>query len=153
MIEVKVINRSGNKLPEYKTIGASGMDLCADLGKNSIVLHPMQRYLVPTGIYIQIPEGYEGQIRARSGLAINHGITLANCIGTIDEDYTGMVKIALINLGNKPFFIEHGDRIAQIVFAKYEKVEFREVESLSETKRGEGGFNSTGINDLKDKDI
>lgn len=143
-MNVKVVNLSSSSLPEYKTIGSSGVDLQAYLNE-PITLQPMERYLVPTGLYIAIPEGYEGQIRGRSGLALKSGITLANGIGTIDSDYRGEVKVILINLGTEPFEIKNGDRIAQLVLIKYEKINFELVEDLDNTKRGEGGFGHTGM--------
>lgn len=143
-MNVKVVNLSSSSLPEYKTIGSSGVDLQAYLNE-PITLQPMERYLVPTGLYIAIPEGYEGQIRGRSGLALKSGITLANGIGTIDSDYRGEVKVILINLGTEPFEIKNGDRIAQLVLIKYEKINFELVDDLDNTKRGEGGFGHTGM--------
>lgn len=142
-MKVKVVNLSNNPLPEYETIGSSGIDLKAHLNA-PITIQPMDRHLVPTGLYISIPEGYEGQIRARSGLALKHGIALANGIGTIDSDYRGEIKVILINLGSEPFEINNGDRIAQMVFIKYEKVKFIEVDTLDNTERGTGGFGHTG---------
>lgn len=143
-MNIKIINKSKLPLPQYKTKGAAGLDLYADI-EEEIMLKPMERKLIPTGIYLSIPKGYEGQIRARSGLAIKHGIGLVNGIGTIDSDYRGEIKVILINYGEKDFKIKRGDRIAQIVFAKYEKVNLVEVESIDETKRGGGGFGHTGI--------
>lgn len=141
---VKIINKSRFPIPNYKTKGASGIDLFANIDKE-IVLKPMKRMLIPTGIYLSIPEGYEGQIRARSGLALKYGIGLVNGIGTVDSDYRGEIKVILINFGNKEFIIKPGDRIAQLIFIKYEKVEFKEVEVLDDTERGSGGFGHTGI--------
>lgn len=143
-MEVKVVNKSSNSLPEYKTVGAAGLDLCAFLTE-PIKINPLERALIPTGIYMEIPNGYEAQIRGRSGLALNHGITLANGVGTIDSDYRGEIKIILINLGNKPFVVNNGDRIAQMVFTKYERADFIEVDEISETTRGKNGFGHTGI--------
>lgn len=143
-MKVKVINRSLNPLPEYKTSGSAGMDLKASIDA-PVVLKPLQRTLIPTGLFLSIPEGYEGQIRARSGLAINHGISLVNGIGTIDSDYRGELKVILINLGSEDFTINKGDRIAQLVVAKYERVEFQLVEDIDETARGKGGFGHTGL--------
>ncbi|HPP31086.1 MAG TPA: dUTP diphosphatase, partial [Soehngenia sp.] len=131
-------------LPEYKTVGAAGLDLCAFLTE-PIKINPLERALIPTGIYMEIPNGYEAQIRGRSGLALNHGITLANGVGTIDSDYRGEIKIILINLGNKPFVVNNGDRIAQMVFTKYERADFIVVDEISETTRGKNGFGHTGI--------
>lgn len=143
-MRIKVINKSNLPLPEYKTQGSSGLDLRASIA-SPIELKPLQRALIPTGIYISIPEGFEGQIRGRSGLALNHGISLANGIGTIDSDYRGEIKVILINLGDKPFTVNHGDRIAQLVIIKYERIEFEEVEELEDTNRGSGGFGHTGV--------
>lgn len=142
-MRVKIINKSSFPIPEYKTSGSSGLDLYANIGKD-IKLKPLETILVPTGLYLSIPEGYEGQIRARSGLALKHGITLANGIGTIDSDYRGEIGVILINLSNKEYTISRGDRIAQLVFIKYEKVEFEEVDKLDSTFRDKGGFGSTG---------
>lgn len=141
---VKVINKSPFSLPEYKTSYSAGVDLKAYLD-HTIELKPLDRALVPTGIYLSIPKGYEGQIRGRSGLALKHGITLANGIGTIDSDYRGEIKIILINLGKEPFIINNGDRIAQLVLIKYELIDFNLVENLDDTDRGEGGFGHTGV--------
>ncbi|MCR3956063.1 MAG: dUTP diphosphatase [Gudongella sp.] len=143
-MKVKVVNKGNLSLPEYKTEGASGVDLMASL-EDSIVLKPMERFMVPTGLFVEIPEGYEAQIRGRSGLAAKNGITLANGVGTIDSDYRGEIKVILINLGNEPFEISHGDRIAQMILAKYEKMEFSEVDTLDNTDRGSGGFGHTGL--------
>lgn len=143
---LKVRSESG-LYPQYATEGASGMDLRAYL-EEPLTLAPMQRTLCPTGLYIEIPVGYEGQVRARSGLAIKHGIGLVNSIGTIDSDYRGELRVPLINFGDEPFTIENGDRIAQLVIAKYERVEVCPADELSETERGEGGFGHTGIKGL-----
>lgn len=142
-MKVKVINKGHQNLPEYKTHGSSGMDLKASLDA-SIVLKPMDRILVPTGLFVSIPEGYEGQVRGRSGLAINHGISLANGVGTIDSDYRGEVKVILINFGKDEFVINNGDRIAQLILVKYEKIDFELVDDLDSTLRGAGGFGHTG---------
>ena len=141
---IKVVNQSTFSLPEYKTEGSAGVDLKACIDA-SMVLKPFDRALIPTGIYLSIPKGYEGQIRGRSGLALKNGITLANGIGTIDSDYRGEVKVILINLGNEPFTINNGDRIAQLVLIKHEVINFKLVESLDDTDRGKGGFGHTGI--------
>lgn len=143
-MDVKVVNRGSLSLPEYKTEGASGVDLMADLSE-PVVLQPLERYLVPTGLFVEIPQGYEAQIRGRSGLAINHGISLANGIGTIDSDYRGEIKVILINLGTEPFHIKHGDRIAQMILTKYEKIDFNLVSELNDTDRGKNGFGHTGL--------
>src|SRR5690554_4598603 len=142
-MKVRIVNKSSLSLPEYKTNGSSGVDLMANIDK-PITLEPLERFLVPTGLFVEIPEGYEAQIRGRSGLAAKNGISLANGVGTIDSDYRGEIKVILINLGNEPFEIKHGDRIAQMILAKYEKIEFTLVDSLEETDRGSGGFGHTG---------
>lgn len=141
---VKIVNKSSNELPKYQTIGASGLDIMAFLEKK-ITLKPLERILVPTGIFLEIPLGWEGQIRPRSGLAYKHGITCLNTPGTIDSDYRGELKVLLVNLSNDPYEISNGDRIAQLVFASYDQVVWDEVLSLNESKRNEGGFGSTGI--------
>ena len=141
---VKIINKSDNNLPAYETSSSAGMDLRAYLPEGPITLKPMQRTLVPPGLFMEIPEGYEGQVRPRSGLAIKHGITVLNTPGTIDADYRGEVKIILVNLSDTDFVINSGERVAQIVFAKCEQMEVVNVETLSETERGEGGFGHTG---------
>lgn len=145
-MKLKVVSESG-LLPEYATEGSAGLDLRACI-KETAVLHPMERMLVPTGISVEIPEGYEGQIRARSGLAVKYGIGLVNGIGTIDSDYRGELKIPLVNLGGEDFAINDGDRIAQLVIARYERVTVEQVVTLGDTERGEGGFGHTGIKDL-----
>lgn len=142
-MKIRIVNTSSNPLPRYQTSGASGMDLLSS-NEEDIVLMPMERKLIPTGLFVEIPEGYEGQVRARSGLAIKHGITLINSVGTIDSDYRGEIRVPLVNLSNEPFVVKHGERIAQMIIAKYESVDFVEVEELSDTDRGEGGFGSTG---------
>lgn len=141
---VKVVNKSDNPMPFYETVNAAGMDLRAYLPDGHIVIKSMQKVLVPTGLFMEIPEGYEGQVRPRSGLAIKHGITVLNSPGTIDADYRGEVKIILINLSDTDFVIENGDRIAQMVFAKCEQMEMLNVDVLGETERGTGGFGHTG---------
>ncbi len=143
MIKVKVINRSGNPLPGYETIHAAGMDLRADL-KEPVILHSGERMLIPTGLFLEIPVGYEGQVRPRSGLAFKHGITVLNSPGTIDADYRGEVKVILINHSDQPFTIQNGERIAQLVLARHEQIEWVIAEELAETQRGSGGFGSTG---------
>ena len=142
-MKIRIISKSG-RIPEYKTEGASGMDLKAYLSQ-PVTLHPMERMLVPTGLYMELPPGYEAQARARSGLAIKHGIGLVNGIGTIDSDYRGELCIPLINWSSEDFVINDGDRIAQLVIARYEKVEVELTDSLEETERGEGGFGHTGV--------
>ena len=141
---VKIINKSDNNLPAYETSSSAGMDLRAYLPEGPITLKPMQRTLVPTGLFMEIPEGYEGQVRPRSGLEIKHGITVLNTPGTIDADYRGEVKIILVNLSDTDFVINSGERVAQIVFAKCEQMEVVNAETLSETERGEGGFGHAG---------
>lgn len=143
-MEIKVINKSSFPLPSYETSGSAGIDLQAYIS-SPIELKPFSRALVPTGLYVSIPKGYEGQIRGRSGLALKHGITLANGIGTIDSDYRGEIKVILINLSEETFIINNGDRIAQFVLSKYEVIDFKEVDTLEETSRGQGGFGHTGI--------
>ena len=143
-LEVKIVNQSQHALPSYATSGASGMDLRASVTEN-ITLQPLERTLVPTGLFIELPEGYEAQVRPRSGLAIKQGLTCLNTPGTIDADYRGEVKILLVNLGTEPFTIERGMRIAQMIVAKYRRVEWQAVDSLDDTARGAGGFGSTGV--------
>ncbi|WMJ76153.1 MULTISPECIES: dUTP diphosphatase [unclassified Sedimentibacter] len=143
-MKVKIVKKNPFELPTYETKGSAGVDLKAYVDA-TITLKPMERALVPTGIHIEIPMGYEAQVRARSGLAIKHGISLVNGIGTIDSDYRGEVKVILINLGDKEFVINNGDRIAQMVFIKHEQADFELVEELGNTERGEGGFGHTGI--------
>ncbi len=140
---VNIINRSANPLPHYATTGAAGMDIRADI-KEAIVLQPLQRTLVPTGLYIELPDGYEAQIRPRSGLAINHGITCLNSPGTIDADYRGEIKVILINLSNEEHTIQPGDRIAQMVISPVEQINWIEVTEIKSTERSAGGFGHTG---------
>ena len=142
-LPVKIINRSANPLPAYATAGSSGMDVRADLAA-PIELTPLQRYMVPTGLFIEIPAGYEAQVRPRSGLAVKQGITCLNTPGTIDADYRGEIKVILINLSNETQVIQPGDRIAQLVFQKVEKIQLVEVVEIAATQRGEGGFGHTG---------
>lgn len=141
---IRVINKSKNGLPAYETIHAAGMDLRADL-ETSITLKPLERKLVPTGLHIELPEGFEAQIRPRSGLAFKHGISIVNSPGTIDADYRGEIKVLLINLSTEAFEINTGDRIAQMIVAKHETVNWQEVEVLNETSRGVGGYGHTGL--------
>lgn len=143
-MKVKIINRSKHKLPTYETQLSSGMDLRANL-EDTIVLKPLERKLIPTGLFIALPPGYEAQVRPRSGLALKHGLTVLNAPGTIDADYRGEIGVVLVNLSNEIFEIVDGERIAQMVIAKHETVELLEVETLNETERGSGGFGSTGI--------
>ncbi|MEI0537706.1 dUTP diphosphatase [Brachyspira pulli] len=142
MLKIKIINKSNNPLPKYQTPGSSGLDLHANLD-TPITLNKNDIVLVPTGLFIEIPEGYEAQIRSRSSLALKNGIFCLNSPATIDSDYRGELKIILASLTDKPFTINNGDRIAQMVFAKVEKIDFEEVDSISNTQRGEGGFGST----------
>lgn len=144
MIEVKVINKSKFDLPQYSTPQSAGVDLRANLDE-PVVLGSLERAMVPTGLYLQIPAGYEAQVRPRSGLAAKKGITVLNSPGTVDADYRGEVKVILVNLSSQEFVIEPGERIAQMVFAAHEQVEWNSVEALDETERGEGGFGHTGV--------
>ncbi|MEZ7883912.1 Deoxyuridine 5'-triphosphate nucleotidohydrolase [bioreactor metagenome] len=142
-MEVKIVNKSAYPLPEYATEHSAGMDLRADI-KESITLEPLKRAMVPTGIYIELPEGFEAQIRPRSGLAAKHGISLVNTPGTIDADYRGEIKVIMVNLSDTPFVLNPGERIAQMVIARYERIKWNLVDELTESERGEGGFGSTG---------
>lgn len=142
-MKIQIINKSKHALPQYATALSAGMDLRANID-TPILLKPMQRKLVPTGLYIALPEGFEAQIRPRSGLALKKGITLLNTPGTIDADYRGEIGVIVVNLSEEDFIIEDGERIAQIVIARYEKAEWEEVEVLGETERGDGGFGHTG---------
>jgi dUTP pyrophosphatase len=144
-IEVKIVNTSCNPLPEYATEGSSGMDLRANL-TSPLLLQPMERKLIPTGLFIELPNGYEAQVRPRSGLAVKQGITCLNTPGTIDADYRGEIKIVLINLSGEEQIINPGDRIAQLVLQKIEKINWEQVTVLTETDRSSGGFGSTGKN-------
>lgn len=141
---IQIINQSENSLPAYETAHAAGMDLKANLTE-TVVLKPMQRQLIPTGISIELPIGFEAQIRPRSGLAFKHGIGIVNAPGTVDADYRGEIKVLLINFSDTDFSINNGDRIAQMVIAKHEKIDWQEVEILSETTRGTGGYGHTGL--------
>ena len=143
-MKVQIVNHSGHPLPAYATPLSAGMDVRASVSE-PIVLEPMGRALVPTGLYIALPAGYECQVRPRSGLAVKHGITVLNAPGTIDADYRGEVRVLLVNLSAEPFTIEPGERIAQLVVARHEQVSWEEVEVLDETARGAGGFGSTGV--------
>ena len=142
-MKVKIINKSNNPLPKYSTAQSAGMDLRAFITE-PVILGVLDRALIPTGLYIEMQEGYEAQVRPRSGLAIKHGVTVINSPGTIDADYRGEICVELVNLSNIPFTVEPGERIAQLVFSKYEQAEFIEVEELNETERGKGGFGHTG---------
>lgn len=144
LLKVRIINNSTNPLPAYATAGSSGMDLRANLTE-SLTLAPLERAMVPTGIFLEIPEGYEAQVRPRSGLAIKQGLTCLNSPGTIDADYRGELKVILINLSAQPQVIEHGDRIAQMVFQKVALVELELTTTISETERNVGGFGHTGV--------
>ena len=144
-IEIKIVNKSSNILPEYATAGSSGLDIRADLNE-PITIQSLERVLIPTGLYIEMPQGYEAQIRPRSGLAIKHGLTCLNTPGTIDADYRGEIKIILINLSQEAHVISHGDRIAQMVIQKIEKANLVSVDVLNETERSAGGFGHTGKN-------
>jgi dUTP pyrophosphatase len=141
---IRIINKSKNNLPAYETLHAAGMDLRADVDE-TVVLKPMERKLIPTGLHIELPESFEAQIRPRSGLAFKHGIGIVNSPGTVDADYRGEIKVLLINFSDVDFEINTGDRIAQMVVAKHEKVEWEQVEVLTETSRGMGGYGHTGI--------
>lgn len=143
LISIKIVNQSGNPLPEYATVGSSGMDIRANITE-PLVLQPLSRDLVPTGLFVEIPLGYEIQIRPRSGLAIKQGITCLNTPGTIDADYRGEIKVILINLSNEPQTIHPADRIAQMVVQRVEQVQWVAVSELSDSDRGTGGFGSTG---------
>lgn len=142
-MKIKVINRSAFDLPEYATALAAGLDVKADIAE-SVTLKPLERAMIPTGLYVEIPEGYEIQVRPRSGLAAKHGVTVLNSPGTIDADYRGEIRVILVNLSNDPFEIVPGERIAQFVVARHERIEWQLSETLSDTDRGEGGFGSTG---------
>ncbi|RZJ24365.1 MAG: dUTP diphosphatase [Flavobacterium sp.] len=141
---VKIINRSQHDLPNYESQSSAGMDLRADLAE-PIILQSLERAVVKTGLFIELPHGFEAQVRPRSGLAAKKGITVLNSPGTIDADYRGEIGVILVNLSNEPFTIENGERIAQLVIARHERAEWELVEALSETVRGEGGFGSTGV--------
>lgn len=142
-IPVRIINHSDNPLPTYATVGSAGLDLRAYVSE-PITLHPFERVAVPTGLFIALPDGYEAQLRPRSGLALKSGITLLNTPGTIDADYRGEIKVILTNLSQEPFVINSGDRICQMLIARYEQVEWTQVDTLDETERGAGGFGHTG---------
>lgn len=144
-MKLNIVNKSDNAMPAYETANSAGMDLRAYLPDGELVIKPMQRILVPTGLFMEIPVGYEGQVRPRSGLAIKSGITVLNSPGTIDADYRGEVKVILVNLSDTDFVIKSGDRIAQLVIAKHEQPDVVEVQTLSETERGTGGFGHTGV--------
>ncbi|WP_074405835.1 MULTISPECIES: dUTP diphosphatase [Aquimarina] len=143
-MQIKIINQSSHDLPHYETIASAGMDLRAHITE-SITLKPLERTIVKTGLFIELPVGYEAQVRPRSGLAAKKGVTVLNAPGTIDADYRGEIGVILVNLSNEDFTIQNGERVAQMVIAKHERAEWIEVTELSETTRGEGGFGSTGV--------
>jgi len=142
-MKINIINKSSHLLPNYETIASAGMDLRAHI-VDAIVLKPLERKIIPTGLFMELPVGYEAQVRPRSGLAAKHGVSVLNSPGTIDADYRGEIGVILVNLSNDIFTINNGDRVAQMVIAKHERAEWNEVINLSETSRGEGGFGSTG---------
>lgn len=142
-VKIKIINKSDNPLPEYATSGSSGMDLRAFL-KEDLIIKPLERVVIPTGLYVEIPDGYEIQIRARSGLALKHELSLSNGIGTIDSDYRGELGVIIINLSKEGYTVKSGDKIAQMVLSKYEKIQLEQVDVLDESKRGSGGYGHTG---------
>lgn len=144
MVKIKIVNRGTQQLPAYATPQSAGMDLRANI-TDPITLQPMERRIIPTGLHIALPEGYEAQVRPRSGLAFKHGITVLNSPGTIDADYRGEIRVILVNLSNEDFVINDGERIAQMVVARHETVEWTAVEELGETERGAGGFGHTGV--------
>jgi dUTP pyrophosphatase len=143
-MQIKIINKSQHELPHYETIASAGMDLRANI-QDPIILQPLERTLVKTGLFIELPIGFEAQVRPRSGLAFKKGITVLNSPGTVDADYRGEIGVILVNLSNEAFVIENGERIAQLIIAKHERAEWIQVQDLSETSRGEGGFGSTGV--------
>jgi dUTP pyrophosphatase len=144
MVKIQVVNRGHQQLPAYATAQSAGMDLRANLAE-PIVLHPLERRLIPTGLHIALPEGYEAQVRPRSGLALKHGLTVLNSPGTIDADYRGEIGVVLVNLSQDDFVVNDGERIAQLVIARYEQAALVTVETLDETDRGEGGYGHTGV--------
>lgn len=142
-MNVRIVNKSKHSIPEYATESSAGMDLRANI-EESVILKPLERAMISTSIFIELPTGYEAQVRPRSGLAAKNGITVLNTPGTIDADYRGEIKVILVNLSNQDFEIKDGERIAQMIIAKHERIDWQEVETLSETQRGEGGFGHTG---------
>lgn len=144
MVKIKIVNRGRQQLPAYATELSAGMDLRANIDE-SITLKPMERRIIPTGLYMALPPGYEAQVRPRSGLAFKHGITVLNSPGTIDADYRGEIGVLLVNLSNEPFVITEGERIAQMVIARHEQGQFEVVDELDQTERGEGGYGHTGV--------
>jgi dUTP pyrophosphatase len=143
-MNIKIINKSQHPLPNYESMASAGMDLRANLTE-SVTLNPLERAIIKTGIFIELPTGFEAQVRPRSGLAAKKGITVLNSPGTVDADYRGEIGVILVNLSNETFVVENGERIAQLIIAKHERAEWIEVQELSETSRGEGGFGSTGV--------
>ena len=143
-MDIKIINRSSHDLPHYETVASAGMDLRANI-ESPITLKPLERTIVKTGLFIELPVGYEAQVRPRSGLAAKKGVTVLNAPGTIDADYRGEIGVILVNLSNDDFVVENGERVAQLVIAKHERATWVEAKELSETSRGEGGFGSTGV--------
>lgn len=143
-MDVNIVNRSRFALPQYATVHSAGLDLRANIDQ-SLVIKPLERVLIPTGLYIELPEGFEAQVRPRSGLAAKYGISIVNTPGTIDPDYRGEIKVILVNLSDTNFTLESGERIAQMVIARFEHISWNEVETLSDTERGEGGFGHTGV--------
>ncbi len=141
---VKIINKSTNPLPKYQTSESAGADLHVFI-EEDVTLKPLDRYVFPTGLYLELPKGYEAQIRGRSGLGVKYGITLANSVGTIDSDYRGEIKVCLINLSREDYTVKNGDRVAQMIITRHETCEFVEVEAISDSDRGKGGFGSTGV--------
>lgn len=144
ILKVNVINQSKHALPSYQTEHSAGMDLRANL-ETPVILKPLQRALIPTGLFIELPEGHEAQIRPRSGLAYKHGVSIVNTPGTIDADYRGEIKVLLVNLSDQDFVVEDGERVAQMIVARYERVAWAETETLTDTERGAGGYGSTGV--------
>jgi len=144
IMQVKIVNKSGNPLPSYETMYSAGMDLRADLTE-AVILKPLQRALIPTGLFIELPAGHEAQVRPRSGLAAKHGITVLNSPGTIDADYRGEIKVILVNLSDKDFVVENKERIAQMIISRHETISWLEADELQETQRGAGGFGHTGV--------
>jgi len=143
-MNINIINKSQHELPNYETVASAGMDLRANLTE-PVTLNPLERTIIKTGLFIELPIGYEAQVRPRSGLAAKKGITVLNSPGTVDADYRGEIGVILVNLSNEPFVIENGERIAQMIIAKHERAQWTEVSELSETTRGAGGFGSTGV--------
>lgn len=144
IMQIRIVNKSNNELPHYATMASAGVDLRADLD-NEVIMKPMERTIIPTGLFMEIPVGYEAQVRPRSGLAIKKGITVLNTPGTIDADYRGEIMVILINLSSETFVVKHGERIAQMVIAAHQQAKWLQVEDLSQTERGSGGFGSTGV--------